>query len=158
MAIPPPPPLPRDRFIVDSTSFPGLSLLLRHKGENPGHEVGSILTHFLTACVAGGIVSGSKNFGRGAAKSCGRAGIFTCLQVLWFEGNIVKDWKKAPNLAQMLFRVSKTNLEGVSNDPKIRGGGKTSISFAAPFVSLKLTFQLTFYWLTFVYVAMAWSS
>ena len=27
--------------------------------------------------------------------------------VLWFEGNILTDWKKATNLAQMLFRVSK---------------------------------------------------
>lgn len=51
------------------------------------------------------------------------------------------DWKKAPNLTQMLFRVSKTNLEGVPNDPIIRGGGgKTSISISAPFVSLKFTF------------------
>ena len=105
-----PPPLPRDRFIVDSTSFPGLSLLPRHKGENPGNEAGSILTHFVIACVAGGIVTVSKNFGRAAAKSCGWAGIFTCLQVLWFAENIVRDSKKAPNWAQMLFRVSKTNL------------------------------------------------
>ena len=30
--------------------------------------------------------------------------------------------RKHQNLAQMLFRVSKTNVEGVSNDPKIRGG------------------------------------
>ena len=37
--------------------------------------------------------------------------------MLWFEGNIVTDWKKAPHLAQMLFRVCKTNLEGVPNDP-----------------------------------------
>ena len=38
--------------------------------------------------------------------------------------------------------LSKTNLEGVPNDPIIRGGGgrsKTSISFSVPFVSLKLT-------------------
>ena len=41
---------------------------------------------------------------------------------LWFEGNIVTDWKKAPNLPQM-FRVGKTNLEGMPNDPIIRGGG-----------------------------------
>ena len=43
--------------------------------------------------------------------------------VLWFEGNLVTDWKKAPNLPQMLFRVCKTNLEGMPNDPIIRGGG-----------------------------------
>ena len=39
----------------------------------------------------------------------------------------------------MLFRVSKTNLEGVPIDPIIRGS-KTSISISAPFVSLKFTF------------------
>ena len=63
--------------------------------------------------------------------------------MLWFEGNIVTDWKKAPNLPQMLFRVCKTNLEGMPNDPIIRGGGgggKTSISFSAPSVSLKSKF------------------
>ena len=55
--------------------------------------------------------------------------------VPWFEGNIITDWKKAPNLAQMLFRVSKTNLEGVANVPTSEGGGvKTSISFSARFV------------------------
>ena len=37
--------------------------------------------------------------------------------VLWYEGNIVTDWKKAPHLAEMLFRVCKTNLEGVPDDP-----------------------------------------
>ena len=44
--------------------------------------------------------------------------------MLWFEGNIVTGWKKAPNLPQMLFRVCKTNLEGMPNDPIIRGGGE----------------------------------
>ena len=29
--------------------------------------------------------------------------------VLWFEENIVTDLKKAPGLAQILLRVSKTN-------------------------------------------------
>jgi len=55
--------------------------------------------------------------------------------VLCVKGSIVTDWNKAPNLAQMLFRVSKSNLERVPNDTII----KTSISFSAPFVSLKLT-------------------
>ena len=59
----------------------------------------------------------------------------------WFEGDIVRDWKKAPNLAQMLFRASKTNLEGVPKGPIIRGGN-TSISFSEPFVSLKVLFVL----------------
>ena len=64
--------------------------------------------------------------------------------MFWFEGDIVTDWKKAQNLAQMLFRVSKTNLEGLVNDPIIQGGegggDKTSISFSAFSVSLKLKF------------------
>ena len=58
---------------------------------------------------------------------------------LSFERNIVIDCKKAFVLAQMLSRVSETKLEGVPNDPIIREG-KTSISFSAPFVILKLTF------------------
>ena len=47
---------------------------------------------------------------------------------LWFEGNIVTDWKKAPNLPQM-FRVGKTNLEGMPNDPIIRGGARQAFHF-----------------------------
>ena len=59
--------------------------------------------------------------------------------MLWFEGDIVTDWKKAQNLAQMLFRVSKTHLEGWQMI-RLSGGDKTSISFSAFSVSLKLTF------------------
>ena len=39
----------------------------------------------------------------------------------------------------------KQIYKGCQMIQKSGGGGKTSISFAAPFVSLKLTFQLTFY-------------
>ena len=49
--------------------------------------------------------------------------------VPWFEGNIITDWKKAPNLAQMLFRVSKTNLEGVANVPTSGGGSRQAFHF-----------------------------
>ena len=42
--------------------------------------------------------------------------------LVWRKYRYRLERTKAPNLAQMLFRVSKTNLEGVPNDPIIRQG------------------------------------
>ena len=53
----------------------------------------------------------------------------------WFEG----DWKKAPNLAQMLFRASKTNLEGVPKRSDNPGGQYKHFIFGT-FCKLESTF------------------
>ena len=45
------------------------------------------------------------------------------------EGEIVTDWKKAPNLAHKLSTIWKTNLVWVPRDPIIRGWGVTGNSF-----------------------------
>ena len=45
------------------------------------------------------------------------------------KGNIVTDWKKAPNLAHILFLAKQTNFEEVPCDPIIRGAVTRKLVF-----------------------------
>ena len=44
-----------------------------------------------------------------------------------FFGEIVTEWKKAPNLAQSFFLVQGTNLERVPPETTTGGGGEGSV-------------------------------
>ena len=62
--------------------------------------------------------------------------------LLWFEGNI-RDRKKAPNLAEMLFQDIENKFRRVPNDPIIRGRQDKHFIFST-FCKLEIEIYLLF--------------